>query len=310
VRAFVRLLADPSEDVRARVAFVLGDLEAKDAAMALLAHLEDPDPQVRGQTAWSLAALEAKEAVPGLVKRLEDPDPGVRAFTVWALGMLKASQAAPDVAKLLKDKSENVRSTSVLVLSRLKGKDAVPDLMKALEDADANVQRPALQELGRLRAREAIPAFLKFLSSPFVQDQAAISLCQVGDRNGVPTLLESRADLEVLNRLRRPEVCDPLEGRNYSGDLEGSTRKIVEHVARESGMTVDWPKDPSGAELPWASELSPVHLSRESSLACLFRAARDSGFYVVLEEKQIRILPYEQAFAFWKGWWAEEEKRK
>jgi HEAT repeat protein len=310
--ALVRHLEDSSVNVRAKAASVLGDLDAKEAAPALLLHLEDPDPQVRGQMVMALASLEAKEAVPALVKHLEDPDPGVRAYTVWSLGMLKATEAALQVAKLLNDQSTNIRSTAVMVLSRLKGKDAVPDLMKSLEDEDANVQRTALEELGKLRAREAIPAFLKFLSSPssFVQNQAAISLCKVGNRNGVPTLLESRADLEVLNRLRRPEVCDRLEGRKYSGDLEGSTRKIVERVAQESGMTVDWPKDPSGTELPGASELCNLYISRESTLACLFRAAEDSGFHVVLEEKQIRILSYEQALAFWKAWWAEEEKRK
>jgi hypothetical protein len=200
----------------------------------------------------------------------------------------------------------------VVVLSRLKGKDAIPDLVKALEDEDIQVQLPALEELGKLRAREAIPAFLKLLSSRAgsVRSRAAISLCWVGNRKGVPTLLESSADLEVLNRLRRPEVCDRLEGRKYSGDLEGSTRKIVERVAQESGMTVDWPKDPPGTELPWASELYNLDISRESALACLFRAAQESGFQIVLEEKQIRILPLEQALAIWKAWWAEEEKRK
>jgi len=312
VAALVRHLEDPSADVRARAAFVLGDWDAKEAAPALLEHLEDSDPRVRGQMVTSLAWLEAKEAVPPLLKHLEDPDPVVRGNTVWALGVLKATEAAPEVAKLLMDKSNLVRCNCVEVLSKLKGKDAVPDLVKALEDEDTQVQIRALDELGELRVREAIPDFLKLLSSRAgsVRNRAAVSLCKVGNRKGVPTLLESCNELEILNRLRQPEVCNSLERRKCPGDLGGSTRKIVERVAQESGMTVDWPKDKSGAELPWASNLWNLEISRESTLACLFRAAQESTFQIVLEEKQIRILPHVEALAFWKAWWAEEEKKK
>jgi HEAT repeat protein len=312
VPALVRHLGDPSANVRERAAIVLGDLGAKEAVPALLEHLEDPDPQVRGKTVMSLAWMGAKQAAPALMKHLGDPDPGVRAYAVWGLGMLKATEAAPEVAKLLKDTSNNVRTHCVVVLSRLKGKGAVPDLMKALEDEDIHVQIPALSELGKLGAREAIPTFLKLLSSPAgtVQNEAAISLCKVGNREGVPTVLESCIGFEALNHLRRPEVCDRLQGRKYSGDFEGSTRKLVERVAQETGMTVDWPKDPSGAELPWASDFWYVDLIGESALACLYRATQESTFQLVLEEKQIRILPRDQAFAFWKAWWTEEEKKK
>ena len=315
VPALVSHLEDPSAEIRERAASVLGDLDAKEAAPALLKRLEDPEPRVRSQTVMSLEWLEIKEAVPALLKHLEDPDSGVRGQTVWALGTLKVTEAIPEVVKLLKDKSNLVRCNCVVVLARLKGKDAVPDLLAALEDEDIQVQMRAMEELGKLRVREAIPAFLKLLSAPAgsVRNRAAISLCKVGNRKGVPTLLKAEADLEILNQLRQPDLCDRLEEKKYLGDMQGLRKGIVERVAQESGLTVDWPRDTSGKELPWVSEPCKIQQSPESALVCLFWAVRvgaEPAFEIVLEEKQIRILPHEQALAFWKSWWAEEEKRK
>jgi HEAT repeat protein len=315
VPALVKHLEDPAAEVRSTVALVLGNMDAKEAVPSLLKNLEDPEPRVRGHTMMSLGWLDAQEAVSALLKHLEDPDPDVRGNSVWALGTLKAKEAAPAVAKLLQDRQNVVRTNCVRVLSKLKGKDAVPNLEKALEDEDIQVQRAAMEELGILRAREAIPAVSKLLSSPAgsVRSAAAISLCTLGSRSGVPTLLAASTDLGVLNRLRRPNVCDRLEERDYSGDVQGPRITIVERMAHEVGMRVEWPKDSSGKDLPGVTERCDLSFifPGEKALSCLFRAIQDCEFDLVLENDHIiRVLPHEQALAFWKAWWASEEKTK
>jgi HEAT repeat protein len=88
-------LQHESAAVRAACIGLLGRVDAKAHADALLAALADPDPQVVAAAADGARFLDTAGAGDRLVPLLTHPDPGTRTAAARSLGGLRAAAAAP-----------------------------------------------------------------------------------------------------------------------------------------------------------------------------------------------------------------------
>jgi HEAT repeat protein len=90
------LLRDPSREVRAAGALVLGWNQERAAVAPLIEMLAQGDEDLRVCAAGALGEIRDRAAVPALVRSLTDPSGEVRAnaaAALWAIGDVRASEA-------------------------------------------------------------------------------------------------------------------------------------------------------------------------------------------------------------------------
>jgi HEAT repeat protein len=116
--AFVRLLTDPSRDVRQEAISALGELRLTEAPSALFQLASDKDPEVR-------------QAV------------------VNTLGQIGDARGVPTLRSLLQDPSAEVRESAVNALSQVRDRTALEALVGALKSSDPSVRRAAAEALGQ-----------------------------------------------------------------------------------------------------------------------------------------------------------------
>lgn len=163
--------------------------------------LEDPDPAVRAAVAVALGDLEAKEAVVALLIVVEDDDAYVRQMALNALGEIADDRALPRLRRALEDGRAEVRYQAVIAFARvadaageLAASETDDALFAATSDADPAVVHIALRVAeerldhghapdGRLVAR-AKALVTEEGTSPHVRLVAAILLAKSGDTRG------------------------------------------------------------------------------------------------------------------------------
>ncbi len=118
VSAVLKLLTDPSADVRQSAVSVLGDAGLTEAPAALFSLRSDRDADVR----QSLAS---------------------------ALGEIRDPKAVPVLKELLNDTNSDVRESAVNALSEIRDRAALEALIGALKSSDASVRRAAAEALGQ-----------------------------------------------------------------------------------------------------------------------------------------------------------------
>jgi len=136
-----------------------------------------------------------------LLTVLPELDKDSRRSPLVALGASGDPRAVEPLLTAMKDKE--TRSTAVFALRTLKAPaTAVPALKAILGEQDAALRKAAAEVLGTIRAGQAADALATALTDPDegVRDQAAFSLCAIGDTRGqqpVLTMLkEHRYDTE------------------------------------------------------------------------------------------------------------------
>lgn len=311
----LKFLKNPNPQPRQMALHTLSHLGAIQAFPEIMALLGDRDATVRGAAVRAIGDLGAKEAVPKIVELLRDENVQIRAAAAYALAQLNAVEAGPDIARLLKDADASVRSSALVALGDLGIPAAKTEILKALEDPDAQVRAWATNSLQKLRAPEAQAQVSKLLMDPnvHIQISAAEWLCRMGSREGVPILLghwDQNRRLMGLNALRQPEAFRRLDGKKLSGDLEGTGKEVVEHLAKEAGLALEWPASFSSKEKLWMAkpQQNPPHVGR-MSLAETLETVLYGTCEAVLEPDRIRLLTRDQAFEFWETWWTQEEKK-
>jgi len=173
-------------------------------------------------------ALERYRHPGGVPSGAADPDAGAQDVVAPA-GAEPEHQVGEGVAALrdaLRDTHANVRARAIADLEKSGDPRILHDLADALHDQDAGVREAAAQALGRMRNRSALPALKQSLANqdedPWVRLRLAQSVAALGDRDGIPFLLEVAAKgegaltrLEAINTLSRlaalegPAIDDP-----------------------------------------------------------------------------------------------------
>lgn len=98
---------------------IVDNSDNKSAIPSLIKCLFDDVPEVRSRVAWALGKIEATEAMDELVKALGDKDWRVRKSAARALGDMYAFDAMNELVWKLEDESWEVRSEVAVVLEYL-----------------------------------------------------------------------------------------------------------------------------------------------------------------------------------------------
>lgn len=149
-------LDDPDGFVRSIAAKLLGDLGDRQSVGVLVDRLlNDPEDLVRQRVAEALAVLGGAEALSGLARGLDDPMENVRLAAVRGLRELDPAFDVPAVARLLlEDASWEIRVQAATALGETGLDEVRPVLEAALEDDNEYVRSAAANAL----RREAEPA--------------------------------------------------------------------------------------------------------------------------------------------------------
>lgn len=304
-----KLLAHDNPLVQGRAAETLGMLGDKEAAPRLMKLLHDEVSYVREQAVRALGFLHEDAAVPEIVPLLKDKDARMRGVAAMALGSLKAQDFAPNLLACLKDEDPDVRSWACYSLANLRIEAAIPALTDLLQDQPVQVRQAAMSSLVTLKATAAIPRIVPLLKEEDlnVSHHAARCLCLLGSREAVPVVLEGQAflmDLSMLNLLRSPRRTRALGETPVAGPLEGTLPDLIRKLKEASKEPVELPaldlsRGP-GRALLLRCDGSPTLLAAWESLAAKLKAPGPCE--VIVDEDRIRILPRDQALAFWKAW--------
>jgi hypothetical protein len=109
-------------------------------------------------------------------------------------------------------------------------------------------------------------------------------------------LLGEELYLSWLNALRCPGEWRRLDALEAPAPLAGTSREILEALARHAGRKLDCPADPSidawWTRLTWESQ---------NVLDALEEAA-GARYRIVLETDRIRVMSTDDALDFWRAW--------
>ncbi len=202
---------DPSQDVRARIAEVLGvklpreggdDSPPGLGAMLrvatvgpLIAALDD-SADVRRSAARSLGHIGDTRAIVPLMATLNDRHLDVREAARDALAMFPADVVLPDLAWAIHSATSGWGvAMAVETLGRLEDPRALPIFGRLLSAPHSGVRTSAIRALGLLRAKSAVPQLQGLLQDPDarVRHATACSLARVGDSSAVAPLEETLA---------------------------------------------------------------------------------------------------------------------
>jgi HEAT repeat protein len=309
IPAIARLLSDRDPQVRKHAARALGELQARDRIPDLAALLRDPEWPAKTAAATALGELRAVEAVPDLVLLLGDPDRYVRETAVAALRILDARAVAAGLAPLLRHPEARARTEALSLLRDLGVPEATPEALRLLEDPEPGIRALAAQALGELGTDpdRLVPLLDDRQRAPRLE--AARALCRLGSGRGVPALLADpeEANLFALNLLRSPDRCARLRRQEVTLPASGRRAEVIDHLAREAGLAPDYGR--LGEETDLKTDLVWLGQARRQTVLAALQAAVGAGpAEAVIETDRLRILPRAEGLAFWKTWWAGQEK--
>ncbi len=334
--AIARLLNEPEKMVRARALESLGELGAVPLVPDIERSLDDSEREVREAAVLALARLEARGSVPRLVRMLKGQDYWTRVAIVEALGRLGATREIPALFDLLRDTDRckewdtcHWKSAGEALL-RQDARAVIREGARYLVDPNLLLRKRASELFARLNLECALPEILKLMQEgdPNVRVPLATLACRFGSRRGAPILLEAaaggKADLGALNALRRPEAwkrlsCElPLtislgfdvkRGKEDRISLP-SFRGTAESLWREAGTMAGLPVDLPPREQKKGSEPdATLEILNHQGWTTLVDLLRESlgAFEYILEDDRIRILPRQEALAFWREWSSEKK---
>jgi len=198
-QSLMRLLFDPSADVRAAAAFALGmrgDASAADKLvfLALDHHQADPNPIVRARAIEALSKLDRPEFHERVLEALEDADPRVRIEA--AQGTSRWSTSAPNavaiderlVAHLSDEATPKVVTYTLFALDRRKAKQARDVFLRYASSSDLEQRLYAVRGLKALS--ELAPAVVEAETDARILAEAAPALAARGDAHGLLSTLK------------------------------------------------------------------------------------------------------------------------
>jgi putative heme-binding domain-containing protein len=162
------LLADPTPQIRAQTAKILGEASYTPSIISLRKLIFDRDAQVQARAIEALGKVGTKKELPLLVKLLaetKENDPHLRHTIIYALSKIKAEK---EIIQLFNHPSEYVRIGAVVALRMLKN----PGITAFLNDNKQMVLEEAARAINDdLSIPEAIPFLAATLNRSSCQSE-------------------------------------------------------------------------------------------------------------------------------------------
>jgi putative heme-binding domain-containing protein len=162
------LLADPTPQIRAQTAKILGEASYTPSIISLRKLIFDKDAQVQARAIEALGKVGTKKELPLLVKLLaetKENDPHLRHTIIYALSKIKAEK---EIIQLFNHPSEYVRIGGVVALRMLKS----PGITAFLNDNNQMVLEEAARAINDdLSIPEAIPFLAATLNRSSCQSE-------------------------------------------------------------------------------------------------------------------------------------------
>ena len=146
----VKQTAARNDDLRRRVAGVLGRIREPEALDALHAMLADKADGVRRQVISAIGRHGKAESAGKLQEFLLHPNALLRLEAVMALGRIRSTQSVPALSRSCLDDDQLVRTAAVVALGLIADKAAIPALITGLDDDSILVRRLAHLVLKKL----------------------------------------------------------------------------------------------------------------------------------------------------------------
>jgi len=256
-RNVATLLRDQYPDVRAASVVALGRMEARDNVDELLRVLrDDSSPEVRRVAAWSLGQLESRAAIGGLTAALRsDRSSDVREMCAWALGQMHTREAVEGLTSALRgDDSPEVRETAAWALGEMNVRGSADVLADVLaHDRESEVRATAAWALGQVHSERAPASLVAALrdSDDDVRMKAAWALSQIGDPAAVPAVTAALKQ-DQPERVRQALVRALLESGEHSEEaLEGLLQSKDDKTRELAVRALSGRKGPWPWPWPW-----------------------------------------------------------
>ncbi len=156
VEAILTALNDGDTEVRQSaiglaISRMEGDEGIKDARLtsAILKLLGDPSTDIRQEALSAVGELGLKEAPPAVLGMAKDRSAEIRQLVASALGRIGDPKGVPTLRDLLTDENKDVRESAVNALSEIRDRSALEALVGALKSTDPTVRRAAAEALGQ-----------------------------------------------------------------------------------------------------------------------------------------------------------------
>lgn len=330
----------------------LVDLEAKEAIGSLLALVDHPKGQVRFPARRALLLIDPKSAAEEGRKLLVHDGADLRGFGADLVGSAGTIGDVAALAPLLRESDPEVRLSAIRAIQTLVPEEKLQDVLEDLKRRQGPLSEEVLKGFARPSAEEAMRRLRELIregrpvhdaiaaavgagaleAAPLIRSLMPVSdssgrkwlglqLCRSGSREAIDDILEDAVEggldfvkLTPLNAIRSPEVWRRLQGKRLTKPLSGTREEVVEAIAREAGMTVEWPAPRLSQKfhlsvLDWESRRHRVpHLpGRPTLIGALDEALSDGQrLEAFLEPDRIRIAQHFDAVDQWVTWWAEE----
>jgi HEAT repeat protein len=263
---------------QARIAHLLGELEATQGMELLISGLADQSPELRACCATSLGKLAPAGVVRRVVDLLDDAEAQVRQAALEALQRLSGSDpsgvaglcqelaqsALPGkrrnaallfcgagdserLSLLAKDEDASVRKAAVASLARVRLPQTVGILAMALSDEEPEVRVAAAQALAETGGAEVLEPLLLALNDcdPWVQTAALKGLTALGDPLALPgiraLLLKAQGPVLIAGLAALAAVGGEAELAPVKAALSHDDEEVVEAaICILSGFDEGW----------------------------------------------------------------------
>ncbi|MDZ4863405.1 MAG: M56 family metallopeptidase [Gemmatimonadota bacterium] len=156
VEAILTALSDGDTEVRQSaiglaISRMEGDEGIKDARLtsAILKLLGDPSTDIRQEALSAVGELGLKEVPSAVLSMAKDRNAEIRQQVASALGRIGDPKGVPTLRDLLTDDNKDVRESAVNALSEIRDRSALEALVGALKSTDPTVRRAAAEALGQ-----------------------------------------------------------------------------------------------------------------------------------------------------------------
>ena len=314
-------LFDIDPDVRVAAIGAVQSLDLVEAVSDLEELLSESHDWLLTRAIQVLGHLKSRGSVARLKAFLAHPDPynhGFRPAALNALAQIGDRSVMADVAAMLNDPTSSVRAEATRTLIQLGAEDLQGAIELLLRDPDADVRSSALASIVQLKKSGAIPLIQSLLEDPstYVRDGAALALVRLGSTSGVPRILQ-RTDysswypISALNGVRRPEVYARLGDARITKTVRGPLKEVVEAQLGLLGMSLDASGiSPDELKKRYETQLTFDPNTGNHTILSILESHVAYPFEFILEANSVRLVTCEQARAFWKTWWAEQQTKK
>ena len=192
----LKLLKDPSIDVRRSVFIALGKIQDEYAVPVLIGLMNDNE--LRGLASMALGQIGGKNAISSLLRLLESPNKDTRWYAIDALDYIGDKSSMQGLIDRLQDSNSDIRGKAAYTLGVLGDKTAIPALINNLRhfpkeyDDDMFYEvYSVIETLGNIGDARAIPSLQEFLenSYDYIRQTIIFALGKIGDNTIVPHLI-------------------------------------------------------------------------------------------------------------------------